>query len=73
MPTELGRLTLMTYLTLHNNDDLRGTIVTELGELTRLTVLDIDYAGHSGTIPTQVSRHCIDCFVDGLSLCSWDV
>ena len=53
MPTELGLLTALTYLTMHMTA-MTGPIVTQLGLLTLLRTLDIDYMDLEGTIPTEV-------------------
>jgi len=66
LPTELGLMTSLRFLRLHNNDhvwadpansgnQLSGPLPTELGKLTRLETMYLgNVAGLSGSIPTQL-------------------
>ena len=53
IPTELGLLTGLTTLDLHNNK-LEGPIPPEVGQLTALTYLDVYNSQLNGTIPTEL-------------------
>ena len=55
LPDELGQLTSLEALYLHNNQ-LTGTIPWQLGELTALTTLTFNFNQLSGTIPTQLGQ-----------------
>ncbi|TPX67598.1 hypothetical protein CcCBS67573_g07467 [Chytriomyces confervae] len=55
VPTELGRLASLTWLSLNGNQ-LSGTIPTELGQLTGLTNLELNVNRLTGTIPTELGR-----------------
>ncbi|KAJ3248152.1 hypothetical protein HDU77_008235 [Chytriomyces hyalinus] len=55
IPTELARLTSLTFLILADNQ-LTGTIPTELGLLTRLTYIMLHNNRLTGTIPTEFGR-----------------
>eukprot|EP00241_Pyramimonas_parkeae_P011498 CAMPEP_0114259008 /NCGR_PEP_ID=MMETSP0058-20121206/19648_1 /TAXON_ID=36894 /ORGANISM="Pyramimonas parkeae, CCMP726" /LENGTH=218 /DNA_ID=CAMNT_0001373995 /DNA_START=234 /DNA_END=890 /DNA_ORIENTATION=+ len=53
MPSELGILTRITRLGLHDNQ-LTGTIPSELGALAGLTYMGLDYNLLTGTLPTEL-------------------
>ncbi|KAJ3391414.1 hypothetical protein HDU80_011051 [Chytriomyces hyalinus] len=55
IPTELGQLASLTYLSLARNQ-LVGSVPTELGRLTALTDLWLDNNELSGLIPCELSR-----------------
>ncbi len=46
------------------SNSLHGTIQSEVGALTRLTYLDLHYAGLTGSIPTAVSQFSNLSFLD---------
>ena len=56
IPTELGRLTNLFFLSLSGNQ-LTGVIPSELGRLTNLRVLDLDYNYRlTGAIPAELGN-----------------
>ncbi len=55
IPKELGNLSNLTILALHNNQ-LAGEIPTELGILSNLTVLDLGDNQLSGEIPKELGN-----------------
>ncbi|KAG7367594.1 two component regulator [Nitzschia inconspicua] len=54
LPTQLGELTLLEYLSFASND-LTGTIPTQLGELSNLVQAELYDNQLTGTIPTELS------------------
>jgi len=53
IPTEVGRLTRLTHLTI--TQGLTGTLPTGLAQLTGLTFLNLSASDLNGTIPTDLS------------------
>ena len=53
---ELGQLTALMRLDLTSNDNLDGTIPTEIGSLKLLTFLALNHNAHDGSIPSEVNR-----------------
>ena len=54
-PPELGRLTLLEYISL-NNHEISGTIPTQIGLLSLLTVFDLEGNRFSGTLPATIGQ-----------------
>ena len=44
-----------TIITVYSATTMTGTIPTQLGRLTNLTKLDLNYSGLSGNIPSQLA------------------
>ena len=55
LPTQLGNLTALTELDLHDNA-LQGVLPTQLGNLTALTTLSLSGNDLTGVIPTQLGN-----------------
>ena len=55
MPTEIGKLTALTELYLHNNR-WNGTIPLQFGALVGLKELDLHSANLTGSIPVSFSQ-----------------
>ena len=55
IPTEIGQLVNLTYLTLADNE-LTGEIPTEIGKLNNLKVLNLDGNKLNGQIPTEIGK-----------------
>ena len=55
VPTQLGRLSLLEYLTLSNNA-LEGSPPSQLGLLTALDVLRLERNRFNGTLPTELAQ-----------------
>ncbi|KAF8041612.1 hypothetical protein BT93_A0266 [Corymbia citriodora subsp. variegata] len=55
IPTEIGRLTKLNYLSMYNNS-LSGTIPPEVGNLTSMTHLDLSKNQLYGEVPETISR-----------------
>lgn len=54
LPTELGSLTNLQYLTLYGNQALSGTVPSELGLLSALEFLLIHGTQITGAVPEEV-------------------
>ena len=55
LPTELGLLTDLTYLSASSNS-LSGSIPTQLGQFSKLTGINLNSNDFSGALPTQVGQ-----------------
>ncbi|KAL7568261.1 hypothetical protein ACA910_022602 [Epithemia clementina (nom. ined.)] len=54
IPTSIGTLVQLKALYLNDNEGLNGTIPSELGQLSRLSILHLENTGLVGSIPTPV-------------------
>jgi hypothetical protein len=56
VPSELGNLTSLKYLTLAGNNQIRKNIPSEWGRMTSLMHLDLSYTGFGGSIPSELAN-----------------
>lgn len=57
LPTILGSLTFLGSLSLENNPNLTGTLISELGNLRELRILQLNGADFFGTLPSEWAIH----------------
>jgi hypothetical protein len=56
IPTEIGRMTALQYISFYDNPALNGTLPTEIGNLRSMVIFTFAVNDIRGTIPTQIGR-----------------